>query len=558
MAKRDSQKKALLAQGFTPEEVDAYYAERDARPSSMTGSIRGPSGSLEPDRDDAGPAADSRLPLRQPDTIEGFTAAQAHDMGPMAMLSPDEQTDLAINMGSNIVGLATGGAGGALLRAATPALRGIPALLARAGTAAGEGYIGGAAQEGTSSAARGDSAGDVLAKAHQGGKLGAALGAGGQAVGEVFGGGKKLIGMASDHITKRAASKAAGVYDRPDIKNLPSGEEGVQKVGEQSLQKIINRDQELGQQASRAYHERVTPELGKPIDRRRMIGEIEARRAFETLDPDTGLPLNDRVTRTFDEAIDKTGPKPLVEGTLARRRALKEDASFDSPAPTDAQKAKRKVYQAFRGAVRRAAPEVGAADDAYAASAEQAARRRDILFNTEDNVLVQPGGLPEGVPTEHADDLLAGRPQTIADDLAAAESRPRVAKERSASTTLSRAGDTNVPGLRAKRYIEELAAQDPAFAAAIDEIAAKKALEGTQPSLRGLIADDLKGAVFGGGFGPVIRQNARSIGYGAHQTADAASKIVPEVALNPLTRAAIADRERQKRLADALKSRTGR
>lgn len=260
--------------------------------------------------------------------------------------------------------------------------------------------------------------------------------------------------------------------------------------------------------------------LSRPIDRQRVSSDLRAARSSR-LSPDTGRPYVgaeatagklDELAKVFeregrqvmnpqaDYGYSYESPVDTVGGALGQRRALQRSAAFRSASPTPDQLAAQEAYQALRGSIRNAAPDVAAADDAYSDYARQAERRRDILYRTEDNVVRGGGHHPEVPDMEYADELGQAPPQM------------RVGKEQAAAQTLGRIGDTNEPGLRAARYLGELAQMDPEFARALDFIANKKALEATRLSLHGLKPTSLTGAVSHGGLLPFFEQNARALG----------------------------------------------
>lgn len=248
--------------------------------------------------------------------------------------------------------------------------------------------------------------------------------------------------------------------------------------------------------------------LQRPVDRKKLIASLEEARA-KNIDPDTGKPIIPAVEARYLQALEAMGPEGTtntVGGTLARRRGLRDEAGFGSPSPTPDQGAARKVYGAYRQGVREAAPDVAVADDAYASHARQASRRRDILTRSESPISSGPR------PGEQAPDAeFADGPQGAAADLASAPEM-RVAKEQAGTRMLKREGDTNEPGLNAQKYLDELRAQDPEFAAALDFIGNKKALEGTRfgaPHLPTNLGDAA------GHLGPMpiryLHQNARAL-----------------------------------------------
>lgn len=329
------------------------------------------------------------------------------------------------------------------------------------------------------------------------------------------------------------------------MKALPKGKEGIQRASERGLDAIVSRDQELAREASARYQSTVEPELNNPVDTEAMrMRLLEGRQG--NIDPDSGLPIRSEVDAAYNRAFDRTPEQATVRGTLMRRRGLQQDAAFGTPSPTEGQRANQDVYHTFRGAVREASPAVAAADDAYTAHAKQAARRSDILFNTEENVVPSGGG--GGFADARPVDADPSVPMGAAADLEGAPAM-RVGKARSATATLSRIGDDNTPGLRAARYLEELAGQDPAFAQALDFIANKKALEGTRFGLPQLPTSLTEATSLAGKL-PLMQQNLRALG----ATAAAAPNVIGpgSLQLNPIMQAMQLDRERQRRMSQTL------
>lgn len=314
-----------------------------------------------------------------------------------------------------------------------------------------------------------------------------------------------------DPVVKRyLENDEKGLYSTPEYAQLPEGREGIHVAADKGFQRVAKRDAELLDDASKKYHAQVDPELKTEADRQALINSLKKERAAN-IDPNTRRPYDEGYQAELDDQIamyeKKFGVTKVpgspgvtpdqyqfdrlpteVEGLLKRRRGLKDAASFGSPAPSDKQRATQKLYQTYRKATHDASPVVKKADDEFSKYASIADRRRDILFNTEENVLTG-GDLPQGKPVDvevAADELLTGQRKSVG-DLGAGEvadpanPRLRVRKEQLATRTLKRAGDVETePGLGVAKYLEELGKQDPEFQAALDFIANKKALEATR------------------------------------------------------------------------------
>lgn len=298
--------------------------------------------------------------------------------------------------------------------------------------------------------------------------------------------------------------------------------------------------------------------MKRPVDRQAILSELKSARAAN-INPDTGLPNNPALDAQYAKAIDSMGPEGTtntVGGSLGQRRGLQEGAGFGSNAPTDSQGATRKVYQTFRRGIRKAAPDVAAADDKYAAHASKADRRKDILFNTESDVVGRVGAHPEPLPVEHSDRLLeSGHPAGPAADLKASDFDLRVGKEKAARRTIGRVGDTNVPGVEAKPYLDELAGHGPEFADALKFVKDKKAQEAVRFGLKANLPTHLAGATGPGGYLRLLGQNLRGIGAkGIDPASVAASKSLgapgKKVALFELLRRANEDNKKKRAAAE--------
>jgi len=293
--------------------------------------------------------------------------------------------------------------------------------------------------------------------------------------------------------------------------------------------------------------------LERQVNRQALLAEMRAGQRAN-INPDTGLPNNAAVDARFEDAIASLGDgaRPTtVGGVLGQRRALQKQANFGNLSPTPTELATRDVYQTFRGGVRKAAPDVAAADDAFADFARLRDRRRDILYGSESEVAGGAVHEPAAKPDIEAIDEPA-TPQL------------RVGKEKAGARLLGRVNDTNKPGLEARRYIEELSAADPQIADAIRFVAAKKDFEATRFGLDGGPAPTLHKAVSLGGVAHVASRNTRAIGA---QIVDPLAATVSAQSLRlsgPLARlpavnrvhsARQAERERNRKRAEALLAR---
>lgn len=315
--------------------------------------------------------------------------------------------------------------------------------------------------------------------------------------------------------------------------------------------------------------------LDRPINRDLVIAELNRARA-RNINRDNGIPYDKTLDKKFETAIQSLGPggeytnagsdvtrwveQPnTAGGTLGIRRAWKEKSGWDAVSATDDQKESRKVYNALRAGIHDAAPDIRDADNAYSKDAKALARDRSIIFNTEDQVIRPQGGpggeLRQGPDIEMSD--ARGEPHEIGAHPQTGEPDIDPGKFKTGATTLGRYGDTNVPGLQAKRFLDELHGRDAEYARALDDIKAKKDLEGTRFGFDGHLPTSLHTAT--AVLGPAMRQNARAIGVRAvpvlqagQTAAGAASQAVPLAAANPLTRAYAQDGERKRLMAALL------
>lgn len=292
---------------------------------------------------------------------------------------------------------------------------------------------------------------------------GAFFGTAAQAVPEAASAGRRAIQGASEWVKRYAHAQDAGLL--PAARALPRGREGITRASEQARDRILARDADLTEQARADYQARVEPELANPASpapvRRRLLEQGVANRTS------SGEPLNASVPRAVERTMRQMGGEPTVDDLLRIRRTIDQEAGFGAPAPTPRQAAARDIRGAVREGIREASPAVAAADDEFAAFRRLQNRRRDILTGSEDGPRVADAPV---------------------DDAAnAAPLRPADAKR--AAAQLERLGDDSVEAMRGAPYLDELAAQDPAFRAALDELMAKKALEATrlltlQPQVR--------------------------------------------------------------------------
>jgi hypothetical protein len=551
----------------------------------------------------------SDLETARPDqpNISNLASARAavpgvlRDMGRTAYhrMSPAEERTMNAGMAGLLATTATAGLLGA---GAGTGLASRLAVAALSNAAGGE--VSGAVR----AAQEGKSAGDIADAAADEGATGALVGGALHLGGEAASGVAGLLRQGKGLIPRYLRAKDAGTYQTPEMQALPSGAEGLHEAARQGHGRVAARMGEQERAAGTAYEaalnppkppmltpqelpaqgprnsaldrfeqlrtqrriglelehgagpgQRATPEgtpllespatgLDRPVDRQKLITALEAQRA-KNIDPNTGIPFDPDIDLKFAQTIKRLGPSGTtntVEGVIGQRRAIGEKGNFGNPNASTEDKAWQKIYMAHRQAIRDAAPDVGAADDAYAAYANRAARNRDIIYQTEDDVL--PAQMKPSA-TEPSDELLAPKtPETPE------VKRMRVLKEKLGVRNLERYGDTaSKPGREMQPYLEELAASDPEFGDALNFIGAKSALEGTRIGAPHL-PTNLTGATehLGGISMNWIRQNARFLvarGFDPAMLAAGKLKLVAPFtgATNPLFEAYAATKEREKK-----------
>lgn len=362
------------------------------------------------------------------------------------------------------------------------------ALASRGGAAAAQGLgkrlataaLDTAVPEAATSAIEGNDLGETGRRAAVGG----AVGIGGQAVGE----GLKLTGKALSFLDPWVAryqkAKDKGIYKRPDMKALEGGEEGVQKAAEEGRDRILARDVELNREAGQAFGEATDPLMGKvadPAPMRKALMELSLANRTSS-----GEPLKKgAVQKRIKEIMDTLGPEPTVEDLVKVRRSLDEGRAAQSLNPTDEQVLNREIYAAIKDSI----PEMKEADKAYAIAMDRSRRTKDIISNKEANVVD-------------------------------AEGEGRVTTEKAMARNVGRVGDTTRPGLEMRAHLEELANQDPEFAAALDFVANKKAKEAVGFGFSTPVQSKFTEVAKLFGLGPLIQQNARA----ALSTASTAAK----------------------------------
>jgi hypothetical protein len=361
--------------------------------------------------------------------------------------------------GTGVGYLASGGlgAGKILDTGARGVVSGLAPWLAKhaAGRVAGAGAAGAMSGAAQGALLEGDAKGGAIA--------GGVVGAGAQAGGEVA---KWMTGaLKKNKVIKRFADAKADGRMAQAEREAAAGEltkdpEGQFKAAAKARDRIWARDEALAAEEGAAYGAATQPHLSKPANLMPVEESLEQASTANRLS--NGKPID----AGFEARIAGLREQLPLEATnadlVALRRSLQEAAAFDSPTPTDAQLEARKLYLALRDGIRGSSDEIAAADDAFTSAQRARARRNDLLLGNEEG------------------------PRTVQlPDEAALEAKPlrqaaRANDERNAAVKLSRLSDDSVEGARAKPQLEELAAQDPEFAAALKELEGRKAWMATR------------------------------------------------------------------------------
>lgn len=380
------------------------------------------------------------------------------------------------------------------------------------------GAAGGAVEGAGASAERGAPPLDLLTASLRGAGQGAAMGAGVSGLAE---GSRAALGSAFPMVKEYARAKDAGRL--PEAEALPSGGEGVDQAVTRGRDRILNREAQLDASANAAHSAVVDEVSGRPANlapATQRLAELQARTRFASGDVIRGREGIDRAARaTYDNLMNPgegadlipapnavavpraVGNRRTVGDVIQARRAAGEAAGFGNPAPSDSQAANREIYRSLRASVREANPDIASADDAMTAHLSQRTRRRQIL------------GLNPDAPSELRPPDVEGIEATAP---AAARMTPQ--EEIRAAGVIGRIGDRTKPARNLAPYLEELAGQDPEFAAALDQILAKKSLEETKFGGAGeILQSPLHGAA---GFGSVVAAGKKNLGAVARRLDD--------------------------------------
>lgn len=360
-----------------------------------------------------------------------------------------------------------------------------PRLAASGAGQVGRGAVTGALTAGTESLTKGDGTAEGMAKNFEDALLpGAAGGAAFSALGQGMKSGDELLQSVAPRVRDFVQAKRSGAYQSPELKNLAKGGEGVRQASENAGNAVLARDRAIGDRNQRNYDEAIEPyEKSTKIDTGK-AQSVLLQKYMDNLHADTGEPMDMALAKALEDEAVKLGDTRTLKGMLDNLKMSRAKADHNSLAPTDENKAYRQVYEAQNQALDDVVPErvKAAREEAHQGLTEER-RRHDIIANTEGEI--SRGQTRDGENT-------------------------RVTKEKMIARLLQRVGDDNVPGQEARRYLEELAAQDPEIARQIALVRAKKAQEAVRPSFTPLVPLNLAQTNEAGGYGQAARQLGRS------------------------------------------------
>ncbi len=360
-----------------------------------------------------------------------------------------------------------------------------PALSRTAGGTIARGTASGALVGGAAALPGSDGTAEGMAKAFEGGMAPGALAGGGlSALGVGMQAGSRGIQAAMPRVRDFVRGTESGAYQSPELKGLAKGGLGVREAAENAGDAVLARGRAMSERDRAAYDEGMAPFLENTgidtnqIKRRLYTDAIENRHA------DTGDAKDPALMEALGGAFEQANKTKTVKGLLDNLETARGEANYNSTARTPKEKASGRVYDAMNAGLDESLPEGARAVRAESREALEATRRRnDILANTE-------GEISRGQTADGGENL-------------------RVGKERMVARLLARIGDENVPGLEARKYLQELASQDPEIARQIQLVQAKKAQEATRFSFDPVEAMGLTGTNEAGGFGAMGRQFGR-------------------------------------------------
>lgn len=349
-----------------------------------------------------------------------------------------------------------------------------------------------------------------------------------------------------------------------DIVNLPAknriqspevkATRDIQAGSDEALNRMVRRENELARRGRADLEAARAPYVDSvKIKRKGMHSDAEAR--MEANIGKDHLPKNrkmqgslERFQGSLGSDMEKTSslldadgkpivqqrPDPTYGDVIARRAAERRASGFKNPEPTEGNDDARLNYELLGEGIKRDVPKPALdAEGVAAANAKDRRRTRDSIFKTEGEV--DRGGGPQAEapaePPATADDLLSleDLPETeISQKLASLSASARkdalknaeagkpdlqVNKELAGSTMLSRIGDTDRPGLRNRKLIDDMIKRDPEGAGEIMQyLMDVKSREATGARLTSPVPSNFSKAMSLFGLIPMGEQATRFVG----------------------------------------------
>jgi hypothetical protein len=360
-----------------------------------------------------------------------------------------------------------------------------PALSRTAGGTIARGATSGALVGGTAALPGSDGTPEGMARAFESGMgPGAAAGGGLTALGVGMQAGSRGIQAAMPRVRDFVRATEEGAYQSPELRGLSKGGLGVREAAENAGDAVLARSRAMSTRDRANYDEGMQPYLESTDINTDLIKRKLYTDAIENRHADTGAAKDPALMDALGQAFEQSNQTKTAKGLLDNLETARAEANFNSATRTPKEKAAGSVYDAMNEGLDKSLPEGARAVRSESRQALEATRRRnDILANTE-------GDISRGQTADGGENL-------------------RVTKEKMVARLLSRIGDTNEPGKEARRYLAELAQQDPEIARQIALVQAKKAQEGTRFSFDPVEAMGLTGTNEAGGFGATGRQLGR-------------------------------------------------
>jgi|GEM_PF-4682297 len=526
---------SLRAKGFGDEEILAAYDRWKAKQAPA----QPRSASLEPDVFADRPAGlrmpgtaqetPSPTPQAEPGVLSSIyrsIAAPLLTIDPRA--SEEEMREHVRDSAASSVGLMTGGATNVALKAAPKAIG--PVTKGVVGS-----YVTGKAARAAGADAVGE---DATAAANNEDATDADM---------LIGGAVPLLGMTaavgSDALrrmskwTKRyGEAREAGVFNRPDMRGVPSSEEGKQIVADRAQQTIAKKSIEklraVGEkhEAAKLSLERNTPYH----DSSPAIAALDEI-AKKNTTARTGAIRDDALDAAIQEArrlmdIDPETGLAHIDDLLEARRTLAARAKYGkNQTPTRENLAYKKIERAIDKAI---PDEIKEIDDAYHAQATENERLNDALYRK------RVKNVSRGVREDGTPDIDS-------------------ALEEAGARRIARYADDTLPSYSQRRAMERIRRMDPAYAEQLDLATAQAAKMATLPG-GNRVQDTMSALVKQGQIVPFLQQNARAFSARAADPALTATRdLLAErplsASVGAIINARLAEKERDEERARKLK-----